>query len=96
MLPRVVLSMLDIYLNNIFSDGCYSRGCPRQILPPPSHLQRLFSDGKMFSGSIRVWIFGIIKIYVQSSCDIEDFVETHFCKLGVILRSRVLLGVCPH
>ena len=28
--------------------------------------------------------------------DIEDFVETHICKLCVILRSRVLLGVCPH
>ena len=31
-----------------------------------------------------------------SSCEIEDFVKTHLCKLCVILRSRVLLGVCPH
>ena len=38
----------------------------------------------------------IIKIKMHSSCEIEDFVETHLCKLCVILRSRVLLGVCPH
>ena len=39
----------------------------------------------------------IIKIKIHSSRDIEDFVETHhLCKLYVILRSRVLLGVCPH
>ena len=30
------------------------------------------------------------------SCGIEDFVETLFCKLCVILRSRVLLDVCPY
>ena len=38
----------------------------------------------------------IIKITLHSSFEIEDFVETHICKLCVILRSRVLLGVCPH
>ena len=32
----------------------------------------------------------IIKIKVHSSCEIEDFFETHLCKLCVILRSRVL------
>ena len=36
----------------------------------------------------------IIKIKIRSSCEIEDFVETHICKLCVILRSRVILGVC--
>ena len=37
----------------------------------------------------------IIKIKIHSSCDIEDFledfVETHLCKLCAILRSRVLV-----
>ena len=40
---------------------------------------------------------GIIKIKIHSSCEIECIVETHLCKLCVILRSRVLLRVvCPH
>ena len=33
---------------------------------------------------------------IHSSCEIEDFVETHLCKLCVILRSRALRVVCPH
>ena len=33
---------------------------------------------------------------IHSSCEIEDFVETHLCKLCVILRTRVLRVVCPH
>ena len=32
--------------------------------------------------------YDIIKIKIHSSCEIEDFVETHLCKLCVILRSR--------
>ena len=35
-----------------------------------------------------------MKIKIHSSCEIEDFVETHLCKLCVILRSRVLRVVC--
>ena len=35
------------------------------------------------------------KIEIRSSCEIDDFVATHFCKLCVILRSRVLRVVCP-
>ena len=37
-----------------------------------------------------------IKTKIHSSCEIEDFVEIHLCKLCAILRSRVLLGVCLH
>ena len=32
----------------------------------------------------------IIKIKIHSSCEIEDFVETHLCKLFVILQSHAL------
>ena len=38
----------------------------------------------------------IIKIKIHFSCVIEDFVETHLCKLCVILRSRVSRVVCPN
>ena len=38
----------------------------------------------------------IMKIKIHSSCEIEDFVEIHLCKLCVILRSRVLRVVCLH
>ena len=34
--------------------------------------------------------FIIINIKIHSSCEVEYFVETHLCKLCVILRSRVL------
>ena len=40
-------------------------------------------------------IIYIIKIKIHSSCEIEDFVETHLCNLCVILRSRALRVVCP-
>ena len=33
---------------------------------------------------------------LHSSCEVEDFVETHLCNLCVIIRSRVLLGVCSN
>ena len=40
------------------------------------------------------YLSNIMKIKMHSSsCEIEDFVETHLCKLCVILRSRVLLCV---
>ena len=38
----------------------------------------------------------IITIRIHSSCEIDSFVETHLCKMCVILRSRVFLGACPH
>ena len=37
-----------------------------------------------------------MKIKIHFTCEIEDFVETHLCKLCVILRSRVLRVVCPN
>ena len=36
----------------------------------------------------------IIKMKIHSSCEIEDFVETHLCKLCVILRSRAYIYIC--
>ena len=36
----------------------------------------------------------MMKIKIHSSCEIEDFFETHLGKLCVILRSRVLRVVC--
>ena len=33
---------------------------------------------------------------IHCSCEMEYFVETHLCKLCVILQSRVLRVVCPH
>ena len=41
-------------------------------------------------------LYYFIKIKIHPSCEVETFVETRLFKLGVILRSRVLLGVCPH
>ena len=38
----------------------------------------------------------IEKVVIHSSCEIENFVETHRCKLCLILWSRVLKILCPH
>ena len=35
-----------------------------------------------------------LRITMQFSCAIEDFVKTRTCKLFVMLRSRVIRGVC--
>ena len=37
-----------------------------------------------------------MNIEIHSCCEIEDFAETHLCKLWVVLLSRRLLGVGPH
>ena len=36
------------------------------------------------------------KSKMHPSSEIEDFGETHLCKLFVTLRSRVLRVLCPH
>ena len=58
----------------------------------------LFGDTAVYMPAMHVVaiLLFIIKIKIHSSCEIEDFVETHLRKLCVILRSRVLRVVCPH
>ena len=51
--------------------------------------------GKLFHTQKILSIY-IITIKMHSSCEIEYFVETHLCKVCVILGSRVLRVVCPH
>ena len=60
----------------------------KQNKPPTIHMIKQYSGN--YSNIL------IIKIKIHSSCEIEDFVETHLCKLCVILRSRELRVVCPH
>ena len=71
---------------------CGPRGscaCSGTVTPP------LFLRSTPFS-AMHIHIYIYIKIKIHSSCEIECFVETHLCKLCVILRSRVLRVVCPH
>ena len=49
--------------------------------PPPLFPAQLALDGQP--------CYFLKLHYTPSSCEIQDFVETHFCKLCVILRSRV-------
>ena len=37
-----------------------------------------------------------VKMNIHTTSEVGDFVQTHFCKLCGILRSRVLRVVCPH
>ena len=54
----------------------------------------MFGFQERFRLYIRYIANDMLKKKIHSSCEIEDFVENHLCKLCVILRSRVLLGVC--
>ena len=65
-------------------------------LPNLTFFVKLKSTPRKFPMAYLCMIYYIIKIKIHSSCEIEDFVETHLCKLCVILRSRALRVVCPH
>ena len=54
--------------------------------PPHDAIKPRITSHSPFSPDI------LKKIKIHSSCEIEDFVETHLCKLCVILRSRVFTG----
>ena len=53
------------------------------------------SNGPKFEETVKL-DGNILQKEKHSSCEIENFVETHLCKLCVILRSRVLRVVCTH
>ena len=50
----------------------------------------LWGADKNFRSTWTCTIYISVKIIIHSSCEIEDFVETHLCKLCVILRSRAM------
>ena len=58
----------------------------------------IYMEGGLESRRLR-FRSSITKTKIHSSREIEDFVETHLCKLCVVLRSRVLRVVvteCQH
>ena len=100
------------YMMKGISDVCYVRNTIAShdsSCPPPLHVSQLLRRGCLHATPlhyrsqevdpyhpIHAYYITCTKIKIQSSCEIEDFVETHLCKLCVILRSRVLRVVCPH
>ena len=67
--------------------------CAVPFRPRVNSCQKDWHSIRSFGKAARGYI---IKIKIHSSCEIKDFVETHLCKLCVILRSRALRVVCPH
>ena len=72
-------------------------------IPSPACQQRVYYHGRWQPRAVsntfsqrQLRLLCTIKIKIHSSCEMEYFVETHLCKLCVILRSRVLRVVCPH
>ena len=66
------------------------------LLDRYSYSAYLWQKGREQLGSSRV-VFHIIKIKAHSSCEIEYFVETHLCKLCVLLQvyQYVVLRIIP-
>ena len=65
-----------------------------QLLPHIHYTSEEASNDNSLSKVLLLLPSDSIKnIIIRSSREIEDFVETHVCKLCVILRSRVLLSV---
>ena len=60
-----------------------------------ANVSRHFINSRARHSNIK-YVGYILKNNIHSSCDIEDVAKTHICKLCVMLRSRVLLGTCPH
>ena len=52
-------------------------------------------SARSHSWSVNYFGYYVIKIKIHPSGEIEYFVETHLCKLCVILRSLILRVVCP-
>ena len=86
-LTKLTCTRLGDNLIRLRGDRHYVGGSPWNYSVPCTRVNRI-----MLSQSVHI----IIKIKIHSSCEIEDFVETHLCKLCVILRSRALRVVCPH
>ena len=66
------------------------------IHPLTDFFRKQHSPGRKFGGSHAnqpVHMYNIIKIKIHFRCEIEDIVETHLCKLCVILH-RAYYWVC--